>query len=59
MKYLKCVVSKVFVAVTAGHHPLVALAGLMLQHGLTADFQSALVVAVDRLHRTRPHVALH
>jgi len=56
--YLKCVVSKVFVAVTAGHHPLVALAGLMLQHGLTADFQSALVVAVDRLHRTRPHVAV-
>ena len=59
MKYLKCVVSKVFGTVAARYHPFVTFGGLMLQHGLPADFHSALVVAVDRLHRTRAHVALH
>ena len=56
--YLERVVSEVLGTMTAANHAFRTLAGLVLHHLLPADFHSALVIAVDRLHRTTAHMTL-
>lgn len=49
---------ELFGAVATGDEPLGALDGLVLHQLFAAHFLSALVVAVDRLHRARSQVTL-
>lgn len=58
MVSLERVVSEVLGTMTAANHAFRTLAGLVLHHLLPADFHSALVIAVDRLHRTTAHMTV-